>query len=227
MDGWTELARAITATGDVLVLREHAGHVEIRCNGWELMSNRAHHSETQMAVLTCSRLACARPTGAAPRVLIGGLGMGYTLRAMLNELPAEARIIVAELLPEVIDWNRGVLGRLAAHPLRDARVSVTCADIADLLSRAVEGGLDAIVLDVDNGPDAVMLRGNASLYAAEGLRRMRRALTGSGVLAVWSADPSPRFEQALGDAGLQWQSIQVPARGGPDDPMHTIYLAQG
>ncbi|HEY1934989.1 MAG TPA: hypothetical protein VGG99_23545 [Acetobacteraceae bacterium] len=256
IQGWSEIARAVSATGDELVLRERAGIFEIRCNGWDLMSSRAHFSEQRMAAMVCERLDAV-----VPRVLIGGLGMGYTLRAALDRLPAAAEVVVAELLPEIIAWNRGVLGPLAGDPLDDPRVVAACADVADLLHGE---GFDAIMLDVDNGPDAVMVRGNALLYSSEGLQLLRRALQGSaarartviarplgrsnlpggllrpsglamtgatpapaapGVLAVWSADPSPDFEHRLATAGFNWTRTDIPARGGPDDPLHTIYLA--
>lgn len=149
--------------------------------------------------------------------------MGFTVRAALDVLPAAADIVVAELLPEVIAWNRGVLASLAHRPLDDPRVSVTCADVALLLR---PDSFDAILLDVDNGPGAVMLRGNVSLYSPEGLQRMQRALRHAGVLAVWSASPSPLFEQILREAGLQWDRTDVPARGTEDDPLHSIYRAR-
>jgi len=214
---WHELARATTACGDELVLRERAGTFEIRCNGWDLMSNRAHYSEQWMAHTACKRL----PTD-APRVLIGGLGMGFTLRAALDVLPAAAQVVVAELLPEIIVWNRGVLASLAHRPLDDLRLCLACADVADLLR---PDSFDAIVLDVDNGPDAVMLRGNASLYAPEGVQQMQRALRPGGVLAVWSASPSIRFEQILRAAGLPWDRADIPACGRESDPLHSIYRA--
>lgn len=169
-----------------------------------------------------ARIACRRLRAAAPRVLIGGLGMGFTLRAALDHLPASAEVVVAELLADVIAWNRGSLGPLAGSPLDDPRVRVVCADVAELLH---PDSFDAILLDVDNGPDAVMLRGNASLYSPEGLQRLRCALRDAGVLAVWSADPSPRFEHALRDAGLRWDRTDVPARGCAGDPLHCIYSA--
>lgn len=222
MQAWTELARTRTAGGDELVLRERAGVFEIRCNGWELMSNRAHHSESVLA-----RLACAGRTGAglagAARVLIGGLGMGYTLRAALDGLDASARVVVAELLPEVVAWNHGPLALMAGQPLADVRVSVECRDVAAVLSEQ-PGGFDAVLLDVDNGPEAVMLPGNRGLYGAEGLALMRAALRPGGVLAVWSADRSAAFEVCLTAAGWRWTATEVPARGGPDDPRHTVYL---
>jgi spermidine synthase len=226
---WTELARTSTAAGDGLVLRERAGIVELRCNGWELMSNRAHHSETALSVLACEAMRDVDTDSLeahSPRqLLIAGLGFGYTLRAALDHLPQSARVTVAELLPDIIAWNRGPLAPLAGHPLTDPRVSVICADIAALLRAANPATLDAILLDTDNGPDAVLLAGNASLYTPESLRMIRKALRPAGILGVWSADPSPRFEHHLQAAGFLWRAIDVPARGSPEDPLHTIYLA--
>ena len=219
MDRWVELGRAETAGGDNLVLRRCRDLFEIRCNGWELMSNRAHHSEEAMA-----RLATARLATAAPRVLVAGLGMGFTLRAVLDALPADAQAVVAELLPEVIAWNRGPLAPLAARPLEDSRVVVRCCDVHDLL-RASRGEFDLILMDVDNGPDHVMLPGNRSLYRDAGLRLIRAALRPAGLLAVWSAARSPPFEQRLRAHGLRWDAVDLPARGLPGDPMHTVYLA--
>ncbi len=187
------------------------------------MSNCAHHSEEALAILACERLTEMRD--GAPQVLIGGLGLGYTLRAALDRVPASARIVVAELLPEIVDWNRGPLAPLTGHLRHDARVSVVCADVAALLRSAAPASFDAVLLDTDNGPDAVMLAGNALLYGPEGLRQIRRALRSGGRLAVWSADTSPRFEVTMRGAGFHWQAHAVPARGVLGDPLHTIYLA--
>ncbi|HUB11629.1 MAG TPA: hypothetical protein VMB34_06695 [Acetobacteraceae bacterium] len=220
MSLWTELARARTASGHLLVLRERAGCIELRCNGWDLMSNRAHHSEEALAALACTHVGSS-----APAILIGGLGFGYTVRAMLDRMPPSARITIAELIPDVIAWNRGPLAALANHPLDDPRVTVACTDIAALLGAAAPASLDAIVLDTDNGPDAVMLPNNAPLYASEGLGRIRGALHPHGVLAVWSADRSPTFAANLRTAGFHHQAHDIPARGAPNDPLHTIYLA--
>ena len=217
MDAWTELARARAPGGEWLVLRRRGGIFEIRCDGWELMSNRAHHSEQALG-----RLGCVGLTAAAPRVLIGGLGMGYTLRAALDVLPAAARVTVAEIVPEVVQWHHGPLGALSGRALMDARVVVCCTDVTALLEDAA---FDAILLDVDNGPAAAVLPGNAALYAPEGLRRLRAALVPNGRLAVWSADRSEAFEAGLAASGLLWRSLQVPARGATGDPLHTLYLA--
>ncbi|MGH7155992.1 MAG: hypothetical protein ACREF3_18855 [Acetobacteraceae bacterium] len=219
MSPWIKLSQARTPDGDCLVLRRSGDTFEIRCNGWELMSNRAHHSEE-----TLGRLAVRHLSEGLPAVLIGGLGMGFTLRAALDALPLGARVTVAELLPEIVSWNRGCLAGLAGDPLEDRRVTMVCRDVADLL-RETPAGFDAIVLDVDNGPGAPSTGRNRQLYSAGGLSLIRRALRPSGLLAVWAADPWPPFEDALGDVGLRWRSVRVPARGTPGDPEHTIYLA--
>jgi spermidine synthase len=216
MQSWRELCHARTEAGDHLILRQRGEDYEIRCNGWELMSTRAHHSEEALARLACERLGVT-----APQVLIGGLGMGYTLRAVLDVLPAPARVTVAELLPEVIAWNRGPLAHLAQHPLDDARVTIAARDVATLLHAAT---FDAIVLDMDNGPDAVMFGTNRGLYSRDGLALIAAALRPNGILAVWSASRSPRFEQHLAAHGLPWHSVELSARGLPGDPQHAVYL---
>jgi len=215
---WTELARAPMPDGGELTLRHCGGIFEIRCNGWDLMSNRAHRSEEAMARLACTGLA------GAPRALIAGLGMGYTLRAALDTLPGSARVIVAELVPDIIEWNRGVLATLAGRPLDDARVGVHCGDVTDLLA-GNEGGFDAILLDLDNGPEAPIYRHTPRLYQRDGLELARRSLAPAGTLAVWSADRSPTFEAALAASGFAWRSAEVSVRTTDDGPWHTIYLA--
>jgi spermidine synthase len=169
----------------------------------------------------------ADPGAYAPRVLIGGLGMGYTLRAILDALPSTARVVVAEIMAEVVAWNRGPLAAPAGRPLDDRRVTVRVGDVATMLGAEAEtGGFDAVVLDIDNGPDAVMLARNQPLYTPAGLRRLGAALRTGGVLAVWSADASPSFEAALDEAGFAWERVAVAARGVAGDPEHTIYLGR-
>lgn len=218
MEPWREISRAKTAVGDELVLRERAGLFEIRCNGWDLMSNRAHASEERMAREALGLLA-GRP---APRILIGGLGMGFTLRAALDAAPARARIEVAELVPEIVAWNRGPLVPLAGRPLDDGRVDIRVCDVADAI--AAGGPYDAILLDTDNGPGAVMLAGNAALYAHEGLARARSALAPGGVLGLWSADRSAAFEALLAREGVVWRVVETPAAAGRPAPLHALYF---
>jgi spermidine synthase len=212
---WIEVSQARTPEGGAMVLRCRDGVYEIRVNGWELMSNRAHRSEEAMAELACAG------RGDGSNILIGGLGMGYTLRAALEHLPGDARVTVAELMPEIVDWNRGPLAPLAGRPLSDPRVALCQGDVGEVIA-AADGTYDVILLDVDNGPQALSDRGNHRLYRPAGLAAARRALRPGGMLAVWSADPVPAFERALAAAGFRASSVEVSPRGTPDGPMHTI-----
>ena len=221
MDVWAEIARARTAAGDELILRQRAGVYEIRCNGWDLMSNRAHASEEALASLALASVGAVL----APRILVGGLGMGFTLRAALDAAPASAQIVVVELLPEIVAWNRGALGTLAARPLDDPRVTVRVGDAADAL-RERHGACDAVLLDTDNGPGAVMLARNAGLYGAEGLALALAALAPGGVLALWSADRSAPFERLLDESGRPWRVVETPAVAAAGAPLHAVYLMQ-
>ena len=221
MAEWAERGRAVTPDGAELVLRGRGSEFEIRVDGRELMSTRAHGSEEQLARLACHRLADV----ASPRVLVGGLGLGYTLRATLDVLQADARVVVAELVDGVVEWNREIFGHVADHPLHDPRAHVYVGDVADLL-RASPHAYDVVMLDVDNGPDDLSCTSNGSLYTTAGLRILRRALRERGVLAVWSSSPSSEFEQRLRDAGFATRAVDVLARGDPGDPTHTIFLAE-
>jgi spermidine synthase len=189
-------------------------------NGKSLMSSRMHGSEEALAALACERIASP-----APSVLVGGLGMGFTLRATLDLLGAEATIVVAELLHGIVEWNRGDLGPLARHPLRDARVQLEISDVADVL-QSVSDRFDAVLLDVDNGPDAFTADANARLYAERGLAAAHRALKPGGALAVWSAWEDRRFEQRLRYAGFAVHVERVRARLKKGGPKHTIFVAR-
>jgi spermidine synthase len=217
--GWDTLATARTAHGDELLLRERCGIFELRMNGRELMSSRAHFSEEAMARLGCADLAAC----AGACVLIGGLGMGYTLRAALDLLPATARLLVVELLAEVAAWNHGALGALAQFPLDDSRVEIRLDDVANVIGAARQS-FDAILLDIDNGPTAPVRSQNRALFGSAGLRRIREALRPGGRLAVWSAEPWAAFELDLTAAGYDVCSVDVPALGHAG-PLHRIYLA--
>jgi len=216
---WVELAQAPMPGGDVLTLRQRGGDFEIRLNLAELMSSRASVSERALA-----QVACARLERGAARVLIGGLGMGYTVRAVLDSVGRDARITVAELVPAVVEWNRGPLADLAGRPLDDGRVTVYCGDVGDAI-RANPRGFDAILMDVDNGPDAVLFPSNEGLYSVDGVRLMVSALTPRGVLGLWSADRSANFERVLETGGFAVERVEVAVRGG-DGPAHTIYLTR-
>jgi len=217
MTPWVELAQTRMPDGGELVLRHCAGIFEIRCNGWELMSNRAPRSERAMAGLACAGLPDA------PRVLIGGLGMGFSLSAALDALPASARVLVAELVPDIIEWNRNALAMLAGRPLDDARVSVYCGDVSDLLA-STDICFDAILLDIDNGPTTPVYVRASLIYQRDGLALLRRSLVRGGVLAVWAADRSGDFETALTDSRFAWRAVEVSVRD--DGPSHAVYLAR-
>ena len=211
--------QAKTHDGQSLVLYHRDGVFQIRVDGMELMSSRAHGSEAALAELTQEALARVP----APRVLVGGLGMGFTLRAALDCFSPRTTFVVAEVFPEVVRWNRGRLAHLAKRPLDDRRVRLRQADVAEVLG---EGPFDGILLDVDNGPQAFTLEANARLYGARGIGRLRDALTEGGVLSLWSAGDEPAFERGLGRAGFRVRRVRVPARGRGGGPRHTIYLAR-
>ena len=160
-----------------------------------------------------------------PRVLVGGLGMGFTLRATLDHLPAAASVVVAELLPAVVEWNRGPLGPLAGHPLKDRRVRVELGDVAAALRSSVDA-FDAVLLDVDNGPAAFATSGNAALYNDAGLAAARTSLKKEGVLAVWSARDDRKFEQRLRYAGFRVEVERVRGRLKKGGPKHTIFIGR-
>lgn len=185
------------------------------------MSSRMHGSEEALATFACQR---ARGLD-RPRVLVGGLGMGFTLRATLDLLPPTAVVVLAELVPAVVDWNRGVLGSLAGRPLADARVHVEMGDVAATL-RSSAGRFDAVLLDVDNGPSAFTESGNAALYDNRGVADAKAALAPGGVLAVWSAREDRKFEQRLRHAGFTVTVEQVRARLKKGGPRHAIFVAR-
>src|SRR5579872_6495697 len=186
------LGETRTPDGSLLVLARQDRELLILADGKPLMSSRMHGSEEALAAFACARAK----TLEEPAVLVGGLGMGFTLRATLDLLPADATVVVAELVPAVVDWNRGPLGPLANHPLSDRRVRVEIGDVAAVLESS-PGRFDAILLDVDNGPAAFTSSGNAKLYDDRGLAAARDALKDEGVLAVWSAWEDRKFEQRL------------------------------
>jgi spermidine synthase len=219
-DVWRTLAKASTAEGGDLILRERSGVFEIRFNGWELMSSRSSVSEEALARLVCVELR-RKPR----RILIGGLGMGYTLRAVLDAAEADARVTVAELAQAVVDWVRGPLAGLAGRPLDDGRVDRHVGSVIDVLSESRKT-FDAILLDTDNGPEAIVHEPNKALYSREGLELAKRALQPEGVIAFWSADRSPGFEKTLSLAGAIWRRSAIDARGGNACVEHSIYLAR-
>ena len=190
----------------------------------ELMSTRMQFSEEQLAELTIDRLQAAKP-----HMLIGGYGMGFTLRAALRRLPADATVIVAELVPKIIEWARGPMAHHTGDCLADPRLTLDMTDVADLIAEAADGmraQFDAVLLDVDNGPDGLVREENDKLYSPRGLKQTREAMAQGGVLSVWSADKDPRFTRRLEKAGFAVDVVEVRARPNNKGPRHTIWFAR-
>ncbi len=216
---WQELGRARVPNGD-LVLSRRGDEYAIRLRGAELMNSRMHQSEDQLATRGCAGFGAR----SGMRVLIGGLGMGFTARAALDVLAPDARVVIAELLPEVIEWNRGPLAHLAGAPLEDPRVEVVQGDVGAIIARS-KGAFHAILLDVDNGPDAFTAPGNASLYGVPGLQRARRALAPAGRLGVWSVDDDRAFTGRLRGVGFDVDLHKIPPRAGHGSN-HIVWIAR-
>jgi len=217
---WELLGQTRTPEGDEMTLTRHGTEYVIFASGQALMSSRMHGSEESLALFACAR---AR-TLETPCCLVGGLGMGFTLRAALDLLPPGATVIVSELVPALVEWNRGPLGSLARNPLRDKRVVIEIGDVGALL-RASPNQFDAVLLDVDNGPAAFTASNNACLYGDSGLAIARMALKPDGVFAVWSSREDRRFEQRLRHGGFSVTVERVRGRLKKGGPRHTIFIA--
>ncbi|MGZ8379868.1 MAG: spermidine synthase [Gemmatirosa sp.] len=215
-----KLGEAVAPDGTVLALYRHDGAYGIRVHGVELMSTRRHHSEDRLAELVCAPLR----DGAGARVLIGGLGLGFTLKAALRTLPDDAHVVVAELVDAVIAWNRNPEWPLAGDALADPRVELRHADVADLL-REGRGTYDGIMLDVDNGAEAMTTAGNAGLYGRAGIRLAADALRRGGRVAWWSAGDDRRFEELLARAKLVLE-IERPRAHATAGGRHTIFVGR-
>ena len=211
------LGRFTTPDGRRLTLYRRDSDYLVNLEGEELMSSRSPNSEKALAELACVGL------GGRPRVLIGGLGLGFTLRAALDVLPATAEVVVAELFAEVIEWNRTWLADLQGGALTDRRTRVTHADVWTQVRR--EGPWNAILLDVDNGPEAFCFESNRRLYDAAGLERIQAALAPGGVVAFWSAEPDAGFLKTLHESGFDACSHDVRACAGRS-ARHTIFVAR-
>jgi len=215
-----KLATTRTPDGGEMELYQHDRDFSIQINGLELMNSRQHESERELARLGCAHLAGRH----APCVLVGGLGMGYTLRQALDMLPADASVVVSELMPAVVDWNRRYLGQLNGQPLDDTRTELITGDIVKLLSQSIDR-FDAILLDVDNGPSAMTDSGNHRLYGPAGIVACRRALRSRGSLAIWSTEPSKTFESLLMGCGLQVRRYRGKAYQGSNAKKLFIWVA--
>jgi spermidine synthase len=212
---WIELDRTIVPGGDELKLMQRGVEFSIMAGTIELMNSRRGGSEEKLAILAAERIG----ERARPRLLIGGLGMGFTLRAALARLPAGAEVLVAELVPTVIAWARGPLADVHGTSLDDPRVKLIEGDVAEAIRR--NGPFDAILLDVDNGPDGLSRPANDRLYTPGGLAAAKAALRPGGHLAVWSAGPDKRFSQRLAHSGLKVEEVRVKAGGA----RHHIWFA--
>lgn len=213
------LDQATAPDGTVLSLYEHDGAYVIRAGGVELMSTRRHHSEDRLAELVCVPLT----TTVGARVLIGGLGLGFTLRAALRSLGDDAGVLVVELVDAVIEWNRNPAYNLGGAALHDPRVTLQHDDVMNTLA-AHPGAFDGIMLDVDNGPDALTTADNELLYGEDGIRLTAAALRPGGRIAYWSADQDPAFARALRRAGLTVEQVSARAHA-TRSTRHAIYVA--
>ena len=219
---WTLLAKG-QAPGNGVELRLYQRDTEfsIKAGKYELMNSHVHGSEVALAQLACQKIT----NHPRARVLIGGLGMGYTVRSALDGLGATAQVVVAELVSDVVQWNREFLAELAFSPLDDNRVTIHEADVAQMIKTAKDD-YDAILLDVDNGPQSLTLKDNDWLYSLEGLVKSFAALRPKGVLAIWSPGRDPAFAQRLRKTGFEVDEVEVRARGrGKGGAHHIVWIA--
>ena len=218
---WLQLDTARVPGADVqLRLMQRGAEFSMRLGQNELMSSRLSGSEEALATLACRRIEAVK----RPHLLIGGLGMGFTLRAALAVLGSDARIMVAELVPAVIGWARGPMADIFGDSLDDPRASIREADVVDVI-RSHDSVFDAILLDVDNGPEGLIRKANDALYDLKGLKAIRRALRPGGVLAVWSSGPNPLFSKRLRAAGFDVNEVAVRATTKRSGARHVIWFA--
>lgn len=215
------LAEAVTPDGATLSLHVRDGEYQLRVGGRGLMSSRAARSETQLAELACERVA---PQGGA-RLLIGGLGFGFTLRGVLELSPPDVIVEVAELLPAIVAWNRDHLQAVNGSLVDDPRVEMVIDDVFAVLSRAAPGAYDAVLLDVDNGPAALVAAGNARLYGEAGLSALWHALRAGGRAVIWSAAADPAFLARLTTAGFRASTVASRTHPQARHSTRTLFVA--
>jgi spermidine synthase len=219
MKPWETIDSARSRDGSLLELARRADEWVVRVAGRTLMTSRTYGSEQALASLALESAARQQT------VLVGGLGLGFTLRAALDRVPASGKVVVVELVRELCAWNRGPVGHLAGRPLDDPRTELRVGDVVDHIARSRQA-FDAILLDVDNGPGALIHAANGRLYDEAGVRSCRRALRPGGVLAVWSTGPDPSYVRRLARAGLEAEQRRVPARAEPKGTRHVIFLGR-
>ena len=218
---WLQLDTVSVPGADVqLRLMQRGAEFSMRLGPNELMSSRLSGSEEALATLACRRIEAVK----SPHILIGGLGMGFTLRAALAVLGSDARIMVAELVPAVIAWARGPMADIFGDSLDDPRASIREADVVNVIA-SYDSAFDAILLDVDNGPEGLIRKANDALYDLKGLNAIRRALRPGGVLAVWSSGPNPLFSKRLRAAGFDVNEVAVRATTKRSGSRHVIWFA--
>ncbi len=219
MKPWITAGEALSPDGTRLELVEHDGEYIIKADDLPLMSTRMHFSEVELARLVCNKL---RP---GSKVMIGGLGLGYTLRSALDLTPKDCKVVQVELVPEVIEWNRGPLGPFATHPLDDKRTELVQDDVSKVIKNA-RNEYDSIMLDVDNGPSPLVSERNAWLYTDHGLGSIRSALKNGGRVAIWSADDEPRFVSRMKRNGFRAEKHQIQAHKGKGGIRHVIFTGR-
>jgi spermidine synthase len=218
---WSQIDTARVPGADVeLRLMRRGAELSMMLGQNELMNSRLSGSEEALATLACRQIEAVK----APHLLIGGLGMGFTLRAALAVLGSEARIVVAELVPAVIAWARGPMQDIFGESLEDPRADIRQADVIEVI-RSQAKAFDAILLDVDNGPEGLIRKANDALYDTKGLQAIHRALRPAGVLAVWSSGPNPKFTKRLRDAGFAVNEVAVRATTKRSGARHVIWFA--
>ena len=219
MKPWITVGEALSPDGTRLELVEHDGEYIIRADDLPLMSTRMHFSEIELARLVCNKL---RP---GAKVMIGGLGLGYTLRAALDLIPKDGKAVQVELVPEVIEWNKGPLAQFAEHPLDDKRTELVQNDVSKVIKNA-RNEYDSIMLDVDNGPSPLVSERNAWLYTDHGLGAIRSALKNGGRVAIWSADDEPRFIPRMKRNGFRAETHHIQAHKGKGGIRHVIFAGR-
>lgn len=221
MKPFTNLAQSLTPDGAELTLHGHDGQFYLRVNRQPLMGTNASESEKVLGSLACERLK----ENPQPRILIGGLGFGFTLRRVLESVGPKAKVVVAELLPQIVDWNREFLGEVNGRLLDDPRVQILTEDVYDILERAPGAPYDAITLDVDNGPTAMVQDGNSRLYQGRGFMIIGQALKPGGRVTFWSAVKDNGFAKRLDKAGFNVQVVAAKAYPQAKRASHTIFVA--